>query len=90
MSDTVNGASCSYVSLANYNSSAPGSLGSPAVPTNTVSGVYVVPNYSAIGYNALTHDSSSPSCSGYFNIASAYGAGASQCNTQYHQSPCNQ
>lgn len=87
---SVKGASCSYVDLKSYNSTSAGSLGSPAVPSATVSGYYVVPNYSAIGYSALTHDSSMPSCSGYFNIQKAYGVGADQCNTQYSQSPCNQ
>lgn len=87
---SVKGASCSYVPLKDYNSTTPGSLGSPAVPSATVSGYYVVPNYAAIGYSALTHDASSPSCSGYFNIQDAYGANAAQCNTQYSQSPCNQ
>ena len=90
MSDTVHGASCSYVNLSNYNSTSAGTLGSPAVPPTTVSGHYVVPNYSAIGYGALTHDSSMPSCSGYFNIQNAYGANAAQCDTQYSQRPCNQ
>ena len=89
MSDTVNGASCSYVNLSNSNSNSAGSLGSPAVPPHTVTGTYIVPNYGAIGYGALTHDSSAPSCSGYFNITGAYGQNASQCNTQYSRSSCN-
>jgi hypothetical protein len=92
MSDTVNGSSCSYTNLQNYNSSTAGSLGHPAersVRATTVSGNYVVPNYSAIGYNALTHGEQG-SCSGYFNITSAYGANANNCNTQYSNSPCNQ
>jgi hypothetical protein len=88
MSDSVKGSSCAYANLSSYNSSVPGSLGSPAVPATTTSGVYVVPNYSAIGYSALTHDAAIPSCSGYFNISNAYGADAANCNTQYSQSPC--
>lgn len=90
MSDTVNGSSCSYTSLSNYNSSAPGTLGSPAVKRSSVSGSYVVPNYSAIGYDALTHNNAPPSCNGYFNISNAYGADAGSGKTNYRMSPCNQ
>jgi len=89
MSETVKGSSCSYVSLSNYNSSSAGTLGSPAANPNTVTGTYVVPNYAAIGYGALTHDASSPSCSGYFDIQTAYGANANACDTQYSSSKCN-
>jgi hypothetical protein len=88
MADTVNYSSCAYTTLNNYNSSAAGTLGQPAVPATTTSGHYIVPNYSAIGYSALTHDTNSPSCSGYFNITNAYGASANNCDTQYSQSPC--
>ena len=88
MSDTVNGSSCSYTTLNNYNSSTAGSLGSPAYSASTVKGYYVVPNYSAPGYNALTHGNDTPTCSGYFNVTSAYGANAANCNTQYSQMPC--
>jgi hypothetical protein len=88
MSDTVHGSSCSYTNLQNYNSSAAGTLGKPAVPPTTVSGSYVVPNYSAIGYNALTHDAKGPSCTGYFDITTAYGAGAANCDTQYSSRAC--
>ena len=91
MSDTVNGNSCSYVNLSNYNSSSAGTMGHPdSGSRSTVTGSYVVPNYGAIGYSALTHDSSVPSCSGYFNITSAYGQNADTCNTTYSMSPCNQ
>ena len=91
-SNTVNGPSCSYVSLANYNGVPPandrGGMGAPHVPATTVSGLYVVPEYGTIGYSALTHGEA-PSCAGYFNIESAYGKGAANCNTQYMQRMCN-
>jgi hypothetical protein len=88
---TVNGPSCSYVSLANYNGVQrnPQSVGMPYVPATTVSGFYITPNYDTIGYNALTHGDS-PSCAGYFNIEGAYGKNAANCNTQYTQRLCNQ
>jgi len=88
---TVNGPSCSYVSLANYNGVQrnPQSVGMPYVPATTVSGVNIVPNYDTIGYNALTHGDA-PSCAGYFSIEGAYGSNAANCNTQYMQRLCNQ
>ena len=88
-SNTVNGASCSYTNLANYNASAPGTLGQPAVPASTVIGMQVVPNYAAPGYDTLTHGGAAPSCSGYFTVQSAYGPNAAECNTQYYNRPCN-
>ena len=94
MSDSVHGSSCSYTNLSNYNQKSAGTLGTPAVPPTTVSGSYVVPNYGAIGYNALSHDSTTPSCSGYFNICNAYGGCDSQggfnCGTSFSRSACNQ
>ena len=87
-SNTVNGASCSYTNLANYNASSPGTLGQPSVPPTTVTGYQIIPQYSTIGYDALTHNAA-PSCSGYFNVTSAYGDNAGNCNTQYYNRPCN-
>ena len=90
MSDTVHNSSCSYVNLQNYNSQYAGTLGKPSVgaAARAVSGYYVVPSYSAIGYNALTHGQEQPSCNGYFNITSAYGAGANDCDQQYGNRSC--
>ena len=92
MSDsTVNGQSCSYVSLSNYNGVQRNarSMGMPHVPATTVAGRYVVPDFATIGYNALTHGDT-PSCSGYFDITNAYGKGAESCNTQFMMRACNQ
>lgn len=61
----------------------------PPVPVTTVAGYYVVPNYSAPGYDTLTHGA--PTCGGggpYFSIGKAYGYGAANCNTQYVGSIC--
>jgi hypothetical protein len=88
MSNTVQGLSCSYVNLSNYNSTSEGSLGSPPLRAATVSGSYVVPNYAPIRYDALSHGDTQPSCSGYFNIKGAYGANAADCNTEYMTSDC--
>ena len=87
----VNGPSCSYVSLSNYNGVQrnPTSVNMPYVPATNVVGRYIVPDYSTIGYNALTHGSSA-SCGGYFDITGAYGKGAENCNTQFMQRACNQ
>ena len=90
MSYSVNGNSCNYVTLTDYNSSSPGMLGHPAVPATTVTGHYVVPDYKPITYDALTHgDGNQYGCSGYFNVTNGYGLDAANCNTQYSQRPCN-
>ncbi len=65
----------------------------PPVPTTNVSGVYIVPAYSAPGYDTLQHGSSDDGCGGassstYFTIGKAYGYGAGSCNTQYMGSIC--
>ncbi len=61
----------------------------PPVPMTTVAGYYVVPTYSAPGYDTLTHGQ--PDCSSggpYFSIGKAYGYGAANCNTQYMGAIC--
>ena len=82
--------SCSYVSLSGYNGRGKNSMGSPHVPPTNVTGVYVVPSYGMIGYDALSHGSAGPSCAGYFSITDAYGKGAENCNTQFVQRLANQ
>lgn len=85
---TVNGSSCSYASLANYNNGSQGM--SPPVPTATaatVTGTYIVPDYQAPGYNTLSHNSA-PSCAGYFNIQTAYGSNDGSCSTNYVSKLC--
>jgi hypothetical protein len=65
-----------------------------AAPANASvrSGFYIVPNYGAISYNALTaKEDSCASSSGYFGIETAYGPNSGQqCNTQYIQSGCGE
>ncbi len=82
----------SYARLGSYTSGFRGIR--PPVPTTTVSGYYVVPAYSAPGYDTLTHGQ--VGCAGgyassggpYFSIGRAYGYGAGNCNTQYMGSMC--
>ena len=58
----------------------------PVLKANQVNNVQVVPMYGGIGYDALTHGTD---CNGgYFNITSAYGAGAATCSTSYAQRLC--
>lgn len=84
---TVGSAGCNYTNLDCYLGS--NSMMAPSAwNAKTAPGVYVTPNYSAIGYDALTHGSSG-SCNSYFNIESAYGAGAAGCNTTYTNRLCN-
>lgn len=85
---SVNGPSCSYATLDSYNGSRKGALGHPQVSPTTVVGTYIVPQYDAIGYNALVKGG--PSCAGYPNIKQAYGDNANNCNTKYMSRLCNQ
>jgi len=82
---TVGGVGCSYATLSNYNTGNKGVK--PAMQATNVTGKYIVPNYSAPGYNTLSHDSA-PTCSGYFNIQGAYGGNGGSCGTKYVQSLC--
>ena len=86
---SVNGPSCAYSSLSNYNSSSKRAMGHPQVSPTTVQGMYIVPDYAMIGYNALTHGDT-PSCAGYFTINGAYGKNANNCSTKYMKRLCNQ
>ena len=53
-----------------------------------VPGQYIVPNYEAIGYDALTHGNAGGGCNNYFNIEQAYGSGAGSCSTSYSVRAC--
>lgn len=82
---TVNGASCAYATLNNYNQGNRGM--SPPVPATTVSGYYVVPtwNYRPT-YDTLVKGSC---CGGYANILGAYGKNADSCDPQYVKKSCS-
>jgi hypothetical protein len=77
------GSACSYAALGAYNDGY-----SMTVPSQgkQVSGMYIVPQWSAISYDSLT--SKVPSCSGYYDIGSAYGKDAGSCQTTYRSSLC--
>lgn len=83
----VQAPSCSYNTLNNYNGNGGIQGLRPSVPATNVIGKYIVPNYSAPGYNTLQHDTGY-SCGGYFNITNAYGANAADCSTQYSYKSC--
>ena len=76
---------CNYSTLGTYVKRTH-SIRAP-LPAGTQTG-YIVPNYKPLGYNALSHGQSVPSCSGYFNIYSAYGQGSGSCNTTYSTRLC--
>jgi hypothetical protein len=80
----VKGAGCDYNNLGNYLGS--NNMMAPAVSGQT-KGVYIVPTYGAIGYDALTHGSNG-NCGSHFTISDAYGAGAGLCNTSYTTRLC--
>lgn len=84
------GAGCNYAQLGAYNLGFRGIR--PPVPLTSVSGYYVVPAYSAPGYDTLTHGAAGCGCGGsggnYFSIGQAYGSNAGNCNTRYMGSIC--
>lgn len=86
-SDYVNysagSSSCSYAPLGQY--TADYQMGVP-FQGKVSSGQYIVPTWGAIGYDSLT--SKVPSCSGYYDVNSAYGADAGNCQTTYRTSLC--
>jgi len=79
VNSTVGSSPCSYATLSRYNNGA--SLG-PALRGTTPTGIYIVPDYSAPGYDTLTH-SAQPTCGGYFDIGSAYQNGGGSCGTKF-------
>ena len=80
---TTGGPSCSYADLANYNA---GYSMNIAPQGKVISGKYIVPTWSAISYKSLENDV--PTGSGYFNVTSAYGSDAGNCQTTYRTSLC--
>jgi hypothetical protein len=80
------GGGCNYARLGAYTGGFRGIR--PPVPTTTVAGYYVVPSYSAPGYDTLQHGSSQLSSGPYFSIGRAYGYGADACSTNYMGSIC--
>lgn len=80
-----------YARLGTYNSGFRGIR--PPIPTTTVAGYYIVPSYSAPGYDALTHGQ--PSCGNessgapYFQIGRAYGNDSDKCSTKYYANLCS-
>jgi len=85
------GAGYNYAQLGAYNLGFRGIR--PPVPLTSVSGYYVVPAYSAPGYDTLTHGGAIDGCGSssggnYFSIGRAYGQGAGNCSTKYMGSIC--
>lgn len=81
---------CNYADLATYNAmpNSGEAMSGLRVPITTAVGYTIVPAYGRISYDSLTHGKSQPSCSGFFTISSAYGAGANNCQTQYVKRLC--
>lgn len=81
-----------YAQLGNYNGGGCSRGIQAPVPMSSVTGYYIVPAYSSIGYQALTSQGrgNDPCNSGgnYFTIANAYGMGADSCQQQYMGSLC--
>jgi hypothetical protein len=77
---------CNYKNLGNYSGR---NSTMAALPSSMNQNAFVVPGYGGISYETLNHGRTVPSCSGYFNIQSAYGAGAGNCSTEYKKKLCN-
>lgn len=83
----TSGPSCAYARLGSYNKGHGAGAMAP-VPATTTSGVYVVPTYSAPGYNTLMHGKKVPGCFPYFGLQAAYGKGANNCKQSYTTKLC--
>ena len=77
------GAACSYASQGNYTADY-----SMSVPFQgkLSKGMYITPSWGSIGHDDLTNKV--PTCSGYFDVNSAYGSNAGNCQTTYRTSLC--
>ena len=84
------GSACSFATLGSYNGAPQKKGGMNPVPTQMnalqTSGVYIVPAYSAPGYDTLTRGGRT--CSGFLNIEDAYGKDAIKCNQKYMKKVC--
>jgi hypothetical protein len=90
---TVSGPSCSYATLTHYNNGSnmqvPLPAGGFAAGSIVPVPLKVIPGYGSSGYNTLLAPSKDKSCSGYFNIQSAYGRNSgSGCGQQYIRKLC--
>jgi hypothetical protein len=81
---TINSSACQYTNLGSYNGC---NSSMPPLKPGVTSGVYLTPNYGAIGYDALTHGITG-NCANYFNIQDAYGSSAGNCSTTYTSRLC--
>lgn len=83
--------SCAYSTLGNMNKNR--TMGLPhsrrmnaTAQAHMAQGVQVIPDFGSIGYNGLSLPE--PSCSGYANIMTAYGANSGNCVTATMRRPC--
>lgn len=58
------------------------------VPTRTIVGKQIIPVMPPITPDALTHGNKGSGCGGHFNIMTAYGKNAGNCDQQYFVRPC--
>jgi hypothetical protein len=85
---STNQSACSFATLGTYNQMHGNGLMNPVAPNPSAlqtAGVYIVPNYEAIGYDAF---GSRGSCNGFLNVTDAYGKNANKCSTQYFKRVC--
>jgi hypothetical protein len=86
------GSACSFATLATYNNAntnnSSGMMNQVQAQRSQIntSGLYIVPDYAAPGYDTLTKGGSS--CSGFLNITDAYGIDADKCSQKYLKKIC--
>lgn len=67
-----NGSACSYVTLGSYNTGMPFGAMAPIPASQVLANTkIIIPSYGGMGYQSLTHGSTS-SCGPYFNRTDAY------------------
>ena len=72
---TVSSNGCAYATLDSYNQNywgRAGIVGPPVMSQGQSMETVVIPSYGGIGYNTLAYNQNNLSCSGYYNVKSAY------------------
>ena len=87
-SSSVNGSSCAYAKLSNYNNGSK-ILNMPKAPLRVgqLANSYVIPSYDLPGYNALVHVAGG-ACGSYPPIGPAYKSDDGSCKTTYKNMAC--
>jgi len=87
-SSSVNGSSCAYAKLSNYNNGSKIlNLAYAPLRVGQVPNSYVIPSFDLPGYNSLVHVTGG-ACGGYPPIGPAYKSDDGSCKTTYKNMAC--